>query len=302
VSLLFESYPLYEHQLASAQLAFAMLGMGALLSPRDFVSVVTAPRGLLVGLGVQLLVFPLLASVLGRVLPLTPGIAVGLVLVAAVPGGTMSNVATYFARGSIALSIALTAITTVGSLVMTPLILRIFVGAHLPPDFEMPTGRIAYEIGVTLLVPLGLGMLIGTRIPDRREGFSRWSIRASLAVIGLMVIGAGGSGRLDPESYGAVAPLAIFLLAAIGQLLSLGICVLSRVTAQERVAIGIEATIRNTNLGILIKASLFPAVIGVIDPIGDGMFFVALLYGGMAIVVALPLILVSRRRHSDESH
>jgi BASS family bile acid:Na+ symporter len=62
------------------------------------------------------------------------------------------------------------------------------------------------------------------------------------------------------------------------------------------VAIGIEATIRNSNLGILVKASLFPAVVGVIDPIGDGMFFVALLYGGAALFVALPLILVSRRR------
>lgn len=273
-----------------------MLGMGALLSPRDFVSVLTAPRGLLVGLGVQLLVFPLLASGLGRALPVPPGIAAGLVLVAAVPGGTMSNVATYLARGNIALSIALTAITTVGSLVMTPLILRIFVGLHLPPDFEMPTGRIAREIGVSLLVPLALGMLIGARISDRRAGFSRWSIRGSLFVIALMVIGAGGSGRLDPERYGAIGPVAILLLALVGQLVTLGICLLARVTREDRVAIGIEATIRNTNLGILVKASLFPAVVGVIDPIGDGMFFVALLYGGAALFVAMPLILVSRRR------
>lgn len=273
-----------------------MLGMGALLSPRDFVAVLSAPRGLFVGLGVQLLVFPLLASVLGRGLPVPPGIAAGLVLVAAVPGGTMSNVATYFARGNIALSIALTAITTLGALVTTPLILRLLVGRHLPPDFEMPTARIAFEIGLTLLAPLGLGMLIGSRISERREAFSRWSIRGSLAVIGLMVIGAGGSGRLDPAAYGVIAPIAIVLLAVIGQLVTLGICLLSRVTPEERVAIGIEATIRNSNLGILVKASLFPAVVGVIDPIGDGMFFVALLYGGAAIFVALPLILVSRRR------
>ena len=93
-----------------------------------------------------------------------------------------------------------------------------------------------------------------------------------------------------------IAPIAIFALAIVGQLVSLGICMLFRVGGPERVAIGIEATIRNTNLGILVKASLFPAVVGVIDPIGDGMFFVALLYGGAAIFVALPMILVSRRR------
>jgi BASS family bile acid:Na+ symporter len=277
-----------------------MLGMGALLAPRDFVAVLRAPRGLLIGLAIQLTLFPLLASGLGRALPVPPGIAAGLVLVAAVPGGTMSNVATYFARGNIALSIALTAITTVGSLVMTPLILRLFIGAHLPADFEMPTGRVAYEIGVTLLVPLGLGMLIGARFPERREAFSRWSIRGSLAVIGMMVVGAAGAGRLDPESYGVMALVAILLLATIGQILTLGVCLLARLTPGDRVAIGIEATIRNTNLGILVKASLFPAVVGVIDPIGDGMFFVALLYGGAALLVATPLILLSRRRLSEQ--
>jgi BASS family bile acid:Na+ symporter len=291
----FEAYPDYERGLASAQLALAMLGMGAVLSPRDFVGVVRAPRALAIGLAVQLVAVPLLASLAGVLLPVPSGIAAGLVLVAAVPGGTMSNVFTYLGRGNIALSISLTAFTTVGSLAATPALLQLFVGAHLPADFEMPTGRIALEIGAILLAPLAAGMLVGARFAAYREGFSRWCIRASLAAILVMVVGAGGSGRLDPSSYGALAPVAIVGLAFVFQQAAYAACRLGGLPMRDRLAIAIEATVRNTNLAILVKASLFPAT-ATPDPIGDGMFFVALLYGGGALLVAALPVALGRRQ------
>jgi len=291
----FEAYPDYEHLLASAQLAFAMLGMGAVLAPRDFVGVMRSPRALAIGLAVQLVAVPLLASGLGVMLPVPAGIAAGLVLVASVPGGTMSNVFTYLGRGNIALSISLTAVTTVGSLLTTPALLRLLVGAHLPADFEMPTGRIALEIGAILLAPLAAGMLFGERFPDWRSGFSRWCIRASLGVIVIMVVGAGGSGRLDPSAYGKLAPVAIVLLAFVFQQTAYAACRLGGLGMRDRLAIAIEVTVRNTNLAILVKASLFPATANP-DPIGDGMFFVALLYGGGALLVAALPVALGRRR------
>ena len=292
---MFEAYPDYERLLASAQLALAMLGMGAVLTPRDFVGVVRAPRALAIGLAVQLVAVPLLASLAGVLLPVPSGIAAGLVLVAAVPGGTMSNVFTYLGRGNIALSISLTAFTTVGSLAATPALLQLFVGAHLPADFEMPTGRIALEIGAILLAPLAAGMLVGARFTAYREGFSRWCIRASLAAILVMVVGAGGSGRLDPSSYGALAPVAIVGLAFVFQQAAYAACRLGGLPMRDGLAIAIEATVRNTNLAILVKASLFPAT-ATPDPIGDGMFFVALLYGGGALLVAALPVALGRRQ------
>ena len=199
---MFEAYPRYEYALASTQLAFAMLGMGALLGPRDFVRVVRSPRGLAVGLVVQLVFVPGIAAALAGFLPVPPGIAAGLVLVAAVPGGTMSNVLTYFAYGNIALSITLTTVTTLGALVTTPFLLRLLVQEHLPPDFSIPAGHIALEIGVTLLAPLFAGMLVGARFPDWRERFSTVCVRISLTVIAVMIVGAAGAGRLDPMAYG----------------------------------------------------------------------------------------------------
>jgi BASS family bile acid:Na+ symporter len=292
---LVENYARYEHLLASAQLALAMLGMGALLAPRDFGGVARAPRALGVGLVTQLVLVPLVAFALGRALPLQMGLAAGFVLVASVPGGTMSNLVTYLGRGNIALSISLTAVTTVGALATTPALLRLLVGAHLPPDFEMPTGRVASEIGVTLILPLATGMLVGARLPVRREAFSRWCIRGSLFAIALMVVGAGGSGRLDPRLYGTFGLVAIFALPFAFQATSWVASRAASLRGPDRLAVVVEATVRNTNLAILVKASILPAVAGRTDPIGDGMLFASLLYGGGALLAAVPPVLLHRR-------
>lgn len=293
---LFDWYPEYEYTLASTQLLLAMLGMGALLAPRDFVSVVRSPRALIVGLSLQLVGIPVIAFGIGMALSVPAGIAAGLVLVAAVPGGTMSNVVTHLGRGNIALSIGLTAVTTVGALATTPTILRVFVGDFLPPDFEMPVARVAWEIGMTLLLPLASGMAIGMRFPAGRGTFSKWAIRGSLTAIGIMVLGAAGSDRLDPQSYGTTGLASILLLAIAAQVLAWIACRGAGLRGPDRLAILVEVTIRNTNLAILLKASLFPAEVGKVDPIGDGMFFAAALYGGFALLIATPPVLLARRR------
>jgi BASS family bile acid:Na+ symporter len=291
----FDHYADYEYFLAASQLAFAMLGMGALLGFRDFSDVFSRPRQLLLGLTLQLVVVPVMALAVASALPLPPGMAAGLALVAAVPGGTMSNIMTHLGRGNIALSISLTAVTTVGSLFTTPMLLRLLAGTHLPPDFEMPMARIASEIGVVLLAPLLAGMLYGNLRPVHRDVFSKWCIRTSFAFIAALVVGSAGAGRLDTSAYGAIGPLAIVAFCFAVQLAAWGLTLATRLAVRDRVAIGIEVTIRNTNLALMIKASLFPAVTGVADPIGDGMFFVALLYGGVALPLSIVPVIVGRR-------
>jgi acetyl-CoA synthetase len=290
-------YSQLERGLAAAQLAFAMFGMGAVMTLRDFSAVLLAPRALAVGLAVQLGAVPLLALGLGRALPVPAGIAAGLVLVAAVPGGTLSNLATFLGRGNVALSIALTAVTTVGALATTPALLRLLLGAQLPADFEMPVAQVARDIAATLLGPLAAGMALGAALPARRAQVSRWSIRASLAMILALAVGAAGSGRLDPRSYGTLALLAVPALALCGQLAAVGAGRLAGLTPADRLALGIEATLRNTNLALLVKASLAPAGAGP-DPLGDGMLFVALLYGGFALLASIPPIALHRRSHA----
>jgi BASS family bile acid:Na+ symporter len=288
-------YVEHEYWFAATQLFLAMLGMGATLKVQDFAAVVRVPVGLGVGLFTQLVCVPLLALAVARAFDLPPGIAVGLVLVSAVPGGTLSNVLTYLALGNAALSIALTAVSTLGCLVTTPIVMELFAAEHLSTSFAMPVARVSQEIATTLLAPLAAGMLLGARRPAWREPFSRWCIRGSRVVIGGMVVGGAAAGRIDPAAYGWLTPLAIVIFSVLCLNTGLGLARLMRLPRRDRIAIGIEAGVRNTNLALLIKASVFPAHMGVADPIADGAFFVALLYGGVALFVVLAPLLLHRR-------
>lgn len=292
---MFDFYIAHEYWFAAVQLALAMLGMGATLALSDFTRVATDPRGFSIGIALQLLLVPLIAWALISVSNASPGLAVGLAICAAIPGGSVSNIFTFFARGHIALSIALTSIATLACLVTTPLILDLLIAHHLPEGFTMPAGRIAMEIGLCLLLPLVLGMLYLRLFPKSAPVLSRWCIRGSLFVIGLIVVGALGAGRLDLESFGGDN---IIWVVAFIVILSAVSFVLPRVLGANRAdvaAINIEVTVRNTNLGLLIKASLFPAAVGVSDPIGDNTLFAILLYGALMLLVSSLMIPAHRR-------
>jgi BASS family bile acid:Na+ symporter len=292
---MFDLYLRYEYWFAAAQLTFAMLGMGATLRLTDFLDVFRQPKAFAAGMIVQVAGVPLLAATLNGILSPAAGIAAGLVLVSAVPGGAMSNLFTFLARGNVALSIALTGVTTLACLFTTPVVLSLLAGDYIGREVTMPAGRIALDIVLFLLLPLALGMIAGAQMPELRGRFTVWCIRASLFVILLIIIGSAGAGRIDPRMYGWEGVLLILLLAVLVQQLAVLPAWLLGLTRRDGIALAIETTVRNTNLGLLIKASVFPAVPGVLDPVGDGVLFVTLLYGGIALPVALPVILAGRR-------
>ena len=122
-----EFYVQYEYWFAAVQLVLAMLGMGATLTGRDFRDVVSEPRAVSLGTIIQIVIVPLSAYLFLRLLGIQDGVAVGLALIAAIPGGTVSNIFTFLARGNSALSISITALTTLACLVTTPLILSALI-------------------------------------------------------------------------------------------------------------------------------------------------------------------------------
>ena len=246
-------------------------------------------------MAVQVVLVPLTAAAVGHVLDLASGVALGLVLMAAMPGGTMSNLFVLLGRGNVPLAITLTALATAACIVTTPIVLRLLALQHLPPGFEMPAGEIVFEIAFVLLLPLALGMAVGHALPAWRDVFSRWCIRGSILMIVLIAICAGGSGRIDPAAHGWAAPWAIALFVTAIQLGAVVSSRLAGLPMRDVFAIFIEVTIRNTNLGLLVKASLFPAVAGVVDPLADAVLYVVLIYGGVAALWALPLLVWHRR-------
>jgi BASS family bile acid:Na+ symporter len=288
-------YVEYEYAITFAQLVMAMFAMGATLHIKDFRAVVRFPSSFLAGLGAQMVLVPILAYVLLRTFDLDPGVAIGLAIIAAVPGGTVSNVFTYAGKGDVALSIALTAVTSLVCVVTVPFVLEWLVGSYVPPTFSLPRGRIAVEIIVTLLVPLALGMGVLRRWPERAAEVSRLALVATTILIAIIVVGSATAGRLDVEAMGLANLAVVFgfalLLAGIG----IATAVVTRRPWPDVTAITIETTVRNTNLGLLVRTSVFGIAATAGDVVADLALFTLLAYAAISFAIAVPLMVAGRR-------
>ncbi|WP_082992816.1 bile acid:sodium symporter family protein [Erythrobacter sp. QSSC1-22B] len=286
----------HEYWFAVFQLVLAMLGMGATLTTHDFRAVLLQPKAVSSGIGIQVLLVPFVAFVFIQAFGVTGGVAIGVALIAAIPGGATSNIFTFFARGNVALSITITALTTVACLVTAPLILRFLSTQYLPATFVMPRADMVIDIALALLFPLAVGMGYLRFLPDSAAAFSRWSIRGSLIGLILIVLGSLMSGRLDIEMFGvrnfALIALLIFMFATSSWL----VCRIVGLSSFDSTAINIEVVVRNVNLGLMLKAMLFPAILGQPDPIGDMVLVSLISYGSMHMVVAAALIGWRRRK------
>jgi BASS family bile acid:Na+ symporter len=155
-----------ETRLLGVMMMVIMLGMGASLTPRDFLIAFRKPKGILVGVLCQYGIMPFLGFVLAVTMGFAPGIAVGLILIASMPGGTTSNIFTYFSKGVLALSIMMTSVSTLVALVMVPLLLEFYSGqAGIAGDFRIPPGNVA-QVLVVLLVPTIIGMVLRKLNPN----------------------------------------------------------------------------------------------------------------------------------------
>lgn len=288
-----ELYIQYEYWIAAAQLIFAMLGMGATLTANDFKQVIRFPRTAIFGLLAQLFFVPTFAFIFINTVSLEAGLIVGIALIASIPGGTTSNIFTYMARGNVPLSISITGITSLACLVTTPLILSVLVIDYLPVDFSMPTQRIISDIALTLLLPLFIGLSILHYLPKYANNVSKWSIRLSLVGILLIVVGSIIAGRLDINAFGTdnllIVTAFIIFLSVMAALLSR----LLKLAKSDGTAIKMEVVVRNVNLAVLIKVSLFPAASGS-DQIGNFVLSTILVYGSLQLLFAALLIITRR--------
>lgn len=292
---MFDWYPPHEYNFARAQLVLFTLGMGMTLSLADFVEIARRPISFASGLLGQLLVIPLIAVLINTIGNFPPGIAVGLILVAAMPGGAMSKLFAYFGRGNMALSISLTGVTTLLTLVTVPVMLHLLASRHLE-DFAMPVRDIVIDVALCLLLPLTVGLFIGRLWPARHHLLSKICIRIGLCVVFVMIVGAVGSERIDAREHGLVVPIAIILFCVLGQQVNMLPFYLLPWPRRDRLAVGIEVTMRNMNLALLIHARAFPkSEIVEVNQLGKDVFFVILFYASVALVAGLFLTLNHRR-------
>jgi BASS family bile acid:Na+ symporter len=292
---MFDWYPDYEYHCARGQLVLFTLGMGMTLSLGDFIEIARRPRSFFCGLAGQLFLIPFVAVFINWLSGLEGGIAIGMVLVAAMPGGALSKFFTYFGRGNMALSISLTGVTTLLTLVSVPLMLELLATRYIPPDFRMPVADVMIDVILCLLLPLLVALILQRIWPAQHRLLSKICIRAGLLIVIVMITGSVGSGRIRPGEHGFGVPLAIILFCLAGQQLNMLPFRCFPWPRQDRMAVGIEVTMRNMNLALLINARLFPPGDSETNALAEGVLFVILFYAAAAMCAGFPLALNHRR-------
>lgn len=243
--------------LLPAAIAVIMCSLGLTLTREDFRRVITAPRGVAIGMLNLALISPLLALAMGELFGLPPELAVGLVLLGASPGGMMANMLTHLSRGDTALSVTMTAISSVGAMITVPLFLGL-ASSHFDATEVGDVGMLGIVLRVFAItvIPVALGMELRRRRPERVEEVYprvRW---ISLTLFAVVVLGAIASEHdTVVENLAEVAGAALALnLAAMA--LSFSISKLARLDDRQATAIALELGIHNSALAIAVGASL----------------------------------------------
>ena len=237
--------------------AFIMGVLGLSLLVADFRRVLIAPRGVAIGMANLLVIAPLLAFAIADLFDLSPLLAVGLVLLGASPGGALANLLTHLARGDTALSVTMTAVSSVLSAVTVPLFLGLAID-HFDADISddvSALGTSARVFAITV-VPLSIGMAYRARRPERALAIEPRLKQAVLAVFVLIVAAAVAEewDRLT-ESFGDVA-LAALTLNVAAMTVSFTVARLARLSDRQATAIAMELGIHNATLAIAVATTV----------------------------------------------
>jgi BASS family bile acid:Na+ symporter len=259
--------------LLNVLIGLIMFGVALDIRVEDFRRIAHDPRGPVIGLVAQFLLLPALTFVLVGVLDPAPSVALGMILVAACPGGNFSNFLTSYARGNAALSVSMTAVSTLLAIVMTPFNLQ-FWGSRTDGarDILTQVSLDPIDLMVTIVLilglPLGLGMLTRQKRPElaarMRRGMRIFSLTMFFAFIAFALI-ANWSFFV---AYIGVFALVVAAQNALALLLGYASATGARLPEYDRRAITMEVGIQNSALGLVIVFTFF-----------DGL-------GGMAVIAA----------------
>lgn len=234
-----------------------MLGMGLGLTLRDFQRIFVEPKGVALGLVAQLIMLPLVGFGLASVLPLTPELAVGVMILAACPGGPTSNLVTYLARGNVALSITLTALSSLVTVFTIPLVVNWamvqFMGAGT--DLQLPFLTTVLQIAVITLIPVSLGMALHHYAPSFAATVEKWVKWLALVFLGLIIAALLIKERANVLAFFLQVGWVTLLLVVLTMALGYGLAQLAQLDDRSATAITVEVGIQNGTLAIAIASA-----------------------------------------------
>jgi BASS family bile acid:Na+ symporter len=234
-----------------------MLGMGLGLELDDFRRILVEPKAVILGLVAQLVMLPLVGFTLAELFPLSPELAVGVIILAACPGGPTSNLITYLAKGDVALSISLTAISSLITVLTIPLVVNLAMQTFLGEGttLQLPVLTTVLQIAVITLIPVSLGMVLHGRTPGIASRIEKWVKWLSLFFLGVIIAGLLIRERANVGNFFVQVGEVTLALMVLTMALGYGVAVLAKLDHSRATAITVEVGIQNGTLAIAIASA-----------------------------------------------
>ena len=286
-------------QILNVILAFMMFGVSLSLTGEDFRRVLKRPDAPIVGLLAQFVLLPAATCLTTWFFEVDPEMALGMILVASCPGGSFSNIMTWLARANVAVSVSMTAVSSLAAMVMTPFNFALYgwLNPHtrsMLTDIQLDSMNILILVALVLGLPLLVGMMTGKLFP-RFAARAEKPMRVITLLVLLLFVGVAFGNNM--EVFLATADR-IVILVVLQNLLALGMGAfaggLTGLPRQDRRAITMEVGIQNSGLGLAILFTFFPQA--------SGMILIAAFWGVWHLISGLLLAWWWSRGHDDRQN
>ena len=269
-------------------LAFIMFVLGLGLTGLDFLRVIKQPKDFFVGIISQIILLPLVAFILVKIWSISPELAIGVMIIAAAPGGVTSNILTSFSKGDVALSISLTAVVSLLSILTVPIIV---IGSLKLLEFEnisqnISLGSMAISMFLIVTVPVVVGMLFRKFTTNTAIKFEPFARKISMFLFIVVLFGAIFAEKNNIVSYFTDAGVITLVLNVIMMIIAFYVAQLFGTGIAQKKCIAIECGLQNGTLAIFVGTTLF----------GGGAFIVpAATYSLIMFATSLIFIFFLRR-------
>ena len=265
-----------------------MFSLGLGLSLNDFSRIFIKPKEFFIGFCSQLIILPFVALILVSIWPLSPEIAIGVMILAAAPGGATSNILTSFAKGDVALSISLTAIISLLSVITVPFIILTSLTLLEYPDLNLNISLTSMAISMFLIVtvPVIIGMTLRKFASNAALKFEPVAKKVSIVLFVLVLLGAIAAEKENVVSYFAQAGLITLALNVVMMIVAYYVAQSLASGVKQKKCITVECGLQNGTLAIFVGTTIF----------GGGMYVIpAATYSLIMFVTSLIFVYLVRK-------
>jgi bile acid:Na+ symporter, BASS family len=239
-------------------LAMIMLGLGLSLKSDDFFRIFKYPKAVTIGLIGQLVILPIIALAIVKVIPMPPAIAVGLIILALCPCGPSSNMITYLAGGDVALAVTLTVFSSMITIFTIPLFASMAVNSFLGKNaiVSLPIGMTMGQIFLITVIPIAIGMYVRYQFPEIARRLEKVINKLAVGFLGLIIILLVAKEWSRLPSLIVQAGMGVMPLNILGMAAGFAISKMLKLNIAQQICIVIEVGIQNGTLAIAITAGI----------------------------------------------